>query len=95
MAVEGDYIYWTDIHHNTVNRALKSSGNEQIRLAEGAEPVSSVIVVKKSQLRRRGDLFLLFYLYHFNKGADTLSRKIIQKSPHTCGASKLHSRAIL
>ena len=57
--MEGGYIYWTDIHYNTVNRALKSSGNEQIRLAEGVEPVSSVIVVKKSQLRRRGDLFVI------------------------------------
>ena len=57
VAVEGDYIYWTDIYYNTLNRALKSSGNETIILAEGAEPVSTVIVVKKSQLRRRGHLF--------------------------------------
>ena len=63
MAVEGDYIYWTDLHYNTVNRALKSSGNKQIRLAEGVEPVSSVIVVKKSQLRRRGDLFMIVVLF--------------------------------
>ena len=62
VAVEGDYIYWTDIHYNTLNRALKSSGNQHEKLAEGAEPVSTVIVVKKSQLRRRGDPFSNFLL---------------------------------
>ena len=64
MAVEGDYIYWTDIHYNTLNRAFKSSGNQHEKLAEGAEPVSTVIVVKKSQLRRRGDPFSNFFTLH-------------------------------
>lgn len=59
MAVEGDYIYWTDTYYNTINRALKSNGNDQIKLAEGVEPVSSVTVVKKSQLRRRGNQFMV------------------------------------
>ena len=54
MAVEGDYIYWTDTYHNSINQARRSDGSQQVRIRNGVPSVFDVKVIKKSDLRRRG-----------------------------------------
>ena len=52
--MEADYIYWTDVFHNSINRARRSDGSEQIKIVDNAASVTDVKVISKSDISRRG-----------------------------------------
>ncbi len=55
IALSGDHIYWTDFTANSVNRALKVDGSEQLVLLDRVESLSGITLVSKVDLDRKGE----------------------------------------
>ena len=53
LAVEGDYIYWTDTFYNSITRARRIDGNEQLKIRDRLPAVSDIKVIKNANLNRR------------------------------------------
>ena len=73
--MSGDFIYWTDVYHNSVNRALRSDGSEYVRILTGQTSVSGIKVIRKADTERRGKFlsnnnnnnnYYYYYYYRVN-----------------------------
>ena len=56
-------MYWTDLSSNSVSRALKTDGSEQLRIVSDLPAVSGITVVSKADLDRKGMAWTLLQGY--------------------------------